>query len=193
MDSAEDITYFRERTEDLSEEITMLAALLDSDIDETVFEIIEEQVEWTLLHSSSDQSQRGSLFTLFLYNPLMAFLHTCGLSSMRRGLWDKCQDYLRKVYRDVGQLITRARSIDQAFLQFFGDEFLRLLLIRFVFCSATLRLHKIFRETRNYPETYPQLPKEDTIENPLVQKHILELASMLDVQNLFFNSTIDDY
>ncbi|MBN3291859.1 SCAI protein, partial [Polypterus senegalus] len=143
--------------------------------------------------SMQDQSQRGSLFTLFLYNPLMAFLHTCGLSSMRRGLWDKCQDYLRKVYRDVGQLITRARSIDQAFLQFFGDEFLRLLLIRFVFCSATLRLHKIFRETRNYPETYPQLPKEDTIENPLVQKHILELASMLDVQNLFFNSTIDDY
>ncbi|KAG2456788.1 BCOR protein, partial [Polypterus senegalus] len=53
MDSAEDITYFRERTEDLSEEITMLAALLDSDIDETVFEIIEEQVERTLLHCSS--------------------------------------------------------------------------------------------------------------------------------------------
>ncbi|KAG2457518.1 TMM62 protein, partial [Polypterus senegalus] len=53
MDSAEDITYFRERIEDLSEEITMLAALLDSDIDETMFEIIEEQVERTLLHSSS--------------------------------------------------------------------------------------------------------------------------------------------
>ncbi|KAG2465251.1 TRA2A protein, partial [Polypterus senegalus] len=53
MDSAEDITYFRERIEDLSEEIRMLAALLDSDIDETVFEIIEEQVEQTLLHSSS--------------------------------------------------------------------------------------------------------------------------------------------
>ncbi|KAG2466875.1 VTDB protein, partial [Polypterus senegalus] len=53
MDSAEDITYFRERTEDLSEEITMLAALLDSDVDETVFEIIEEQVERTLLHCSS--------------------------------------------------------------------------------------------------------------------------------------------
>lgn len=34
---------------------------------------------------------------------------------------------------------------DQAFLQFFGDEFLRLLLIRFVFCSAALRLHKLFR------------------------------------------------
>ncbi|RXM93667.1 Protein SCAI [Acipenser ruthenus] len=58
-----------------------------------------------------DQSQRGSLFTLFLYNPLMAFLYVCGLSSMRSGLWDKCQEFLRKVNRDLGQLISRSRSI----------------------------------------------------------------------------------
>lgn len=39
---------------------------------------------------------------------------------------------------------------DQAFLQFFGDEFLRLLIIRFVFCSAALRLHKLFRVSHFY-------------------------------------------
>ncbi|XP_062063539.1 protein SCAI isoform X2 [Lepus europaeus] len=93
-----------------------------------------------------DQSQRGSLFTLFLNNPLMAFLFVSGLSSMRRGLWEKCQEYLRKINRDIAQLLTHSRSIDQAFLQFFGDEFLRLLLTRFIFCSATMRMHKIFRE-----------------------------------------------
>ncbi|MGH0125912.1 UNVERIFIED_CONTAM: hypothetical protein FKN15_026461 [Acipenser sinensis] len=87
----------------------------------------------------------------------------------------------------------RAPPPNQAFLQFFGDEFLRLLLVRFVFCSATMRLHKVFRETRNYPETYPQLPKEETVENPMVQKHVLELASILDVQNLFCDNTLDDY
>ncbi|XP_074067689.1 protein SCAI isoform X5 [Macrotis lagotis] len=140
-----------------------------------------------------DQSQRGSLFTLFLNNPLMAFLFVSGLSSMRRGLWEKCQEYLRKINRDIAQLLTHSRSIDQAFLQFFGDEFLRLLLTRFVFCSATMRMHKIFRETRNYPETYPQLPRDETVENPHLQKHILELASILDVRNVFFENTIDDY
>nr|XP_023401076.1 protein SCAI [Loxodonta africana] len=140
-----------------------------------------------------DQSQRGSLFTLFLNNPLMAFLFVSGLSSMRRGLWEKCQEYLRKINRDIAQLLTHSRSIDQAFLQFFGDEFLRLLLTRFIFCSATMRMHKIFRETRNYPETYPQLPRDETVENPLLQKHILELASILDVRNVFLENTIDDY
>ncbi|KAL2100091.1 hypothetical protein ACEWY4_004485 [Coilia grayii] len=144
--------------------------------------------------SMQDQSQRGSLFTLFLYNPLMGFLSVCGLSSMRQGLWDKAQDFLRKVYRDIGTLITRSRVIDQAFLQFYGDEFLRLLMIRFVFCSATLRLHKLFRESRSFPDSYPQLPKQDTVENTTLQKHVHELAAMLDVQNLFCNnSTLDNY
>ncbi|XP_026542529.1 protein SCAI [Notechis scutatus] len=141
-----------------------------------------------------DQSQRGSLFTFFLNNPLMAFLFVSGLSSMRKGLWDKCHDYLRKINRDIAQLLTHSRSIDQAFLQFFGDEFLRLLLTRFIFCSATMRMHKIFRqETRNYPESYPQLPRDETVENPHLQKHILELASILDVRNVFLETTLDDY
>uniref|UniRef100_A0A4W6DUD9 Suppressor of cancer cell invasion n=1 Tax=Lates calcarifer TaxID=8187 RepID=A0A4W6DUD9_LATCA len=139
------------------------------------------------------QSQRGSLFTLFLYSPLLAFSSVCGLNSVRRGLWDKAQEFLRKVYRDIGQMITRSRSIDQAFLQFFGDEFLRLLLIRFVFCSATLRLHKLFRESRSFPESYPELPKQDTVESSLLQKHILELATMLDVQSLFWDDSLEAY
>ncbi|XP_040298069.1 protein SCAI [Bufo bufo] len=140
-----------------------------------------------------DHSQRGSLFTLFLNNPLMAFLFISGLSSMRKGLWDKCQDHLRKINRDIAQLLTHSRSIDQAFLQFFGDEFLRLLLTRFIFCSATLRMHKSFKETRNYPETYPSLPRDELVENLHLQKQILELASILDVRNLFLETTMDEY
>ncbi|XP_007907722.1 protein SCAI [Callorhinchus milii] len=139
-----------------------------------------------------DQSQRGSLFTLFLYNPLMAFVFMCRLTNMRKALWDQCQEYLRRMNIEIVQLLTQTRTIDQAFLQFFGDDFLRLLLIRFILCSATMRLHKMFRETRNYPETYPQLQKEDTVENPLLQNRILELASLLDVRSLFMENTTDE-
>jgi len=58
-----------------------------------------------------DQSQRGSLFTLFLYSPLLAFSSVCGLNSVRRGLWERAQEFLRKVFRDIGQMITRSRTI----------------------------------------------------------------------------------
>ncbi|GAA6087516.1 protein SCAI isoform X3 [Tachysurus ichikawai] len=140
-----------------------------------------------------DQSQHGSLFTLFLYNPLMGFLSVCGLTSMRQGLWDKAQEFVRKVSHDIGQMLTSSRTIDQAFLQFYGDEFLRLLMIRFVFCCATLRLHKLFREAQSFPESYPQLPKQEMVESSLLQKQIMELAAMLDVQNLFFDCMLDNY
>ncbi|XP_052448753.1 protein SCAI isoform X2 [Carassius gibelio] len=143
--------------------------------------------------SMQDQCQRGSLFTLFLYNPLMGFLSVCGLSSMRYGLWEKAQELLRKVFHDIGQMITSSRAIDQAYLQFYGDEFLRLLMIRFVFCCTTLRLHKLFREARSFPESYPPLPKQEMVESSLLQKHVLELAAMLDVQNLFSDGMLDNY
>ncbi|XP_051521451.1 protein SCAI-like isoform X1 [Myxocyprinus asiaticus] len=143
--------------------------------------------------SMQDQSQRGSLFTLFLYNPLMGFLSVCGLTSMRYGLWEKAQEHLRKLFHDIGQMITSSRVVDQAYLQFYGDEFLRLLMIRFVFCCITLRLHKLFRETRSFPESYPPLPKQEMMESSLLQKHVLELAAMLDVQNLFCDGMLDNY
>lgn len=143
--------------------------------------------------SVQDQCQRGSLFTLFLYSPLLAFSSVCGLSSVQRGLWERAQEFLSKVYQDIGQMITRSRTIDQAFLQFFGDEFLRLLLIRFVFCSAALRLHKLFRESQSFPESYPELPKQDTVESGLLQKHVLQLAAMLDVQSLFWDAPLEAY
>lgn len=143
--------------------------------------------------SMQDQCQRGSVFTLFLYNPLMGFLSVCGLSNMRYGLWEKAQELLRKVFLDIGQMITCSRVVDQAFLQFYGDEFLRLLMIRFVFCSTTLRLHKLFREARSFPESYPPLPKQEMVESSLLQKHVLELAAMLDVQNLFSDGMMDNY
>ncbi|XP_060768879.1 protein SCAI isoform X3 [Neoarius graeffei] len=100
--------------------------------------------------SMQDQSQRGSLFTLFLYNPLMGFLYVSGLTSMHQGLWEKAEEFLHKVSHDIGQMLTSSRAIDQAFLQFYGDEFLRLLMIRFVFCCATLRRHKLFRKTETW-------------------------------------------
>ncbi|XP_051952587.1 protein SCAI-like isoform X2 [Xyrauchen texanus] len=143
--------------------------------------------------SMQDQSQRGSLFTLFLYNPIMGFLSVCGLTSMRYGLWEKAQEILRKVFLDIGQMITSSRVVDQAYLQFYGDEFLRLLMIRFVFCCITLRLHKLFRETRSFPESYPPLPKQEMVESSLLQKHVLELAAMLDVQNLFCDGMLENY
>uniref|UniRef100_A0A8C2B079 Suppressor of cancer cell invasion n=1 Tax=Cyprinus carpio TaxID=7962 RepID=A0A8C2B079_CYPCA len=135
--------------------------------------------------SMQDQCQRGSLFTLFLYNPLMGFLSVCGLSSMRYGLWEKAQELLRKVFHDISQMITSSRVVDQAYLQFYGDELLNKVVIFLFLCTQ-----KVFSY---FPESYPPLPKQEMVESSLLQKHVLELAAMLDVQNLFSDGMLDNY
>jgi hypothetical protein len=49
----------------------------------------------------------------------------------------------------------------------------------------------LLQESRSFPESYPQLPKQDTVESSLLQKHVLELAAMLDVRSLFWDGTLD--
>uniref|UniRef100_A0A4W6DU56 Suppressor of cancer cell invasion n=1 Tax=Lates calcarifer TaxID=8187 RepID=A0A4W6DU56_LATCA len=143
--------------------------------------------------SVQDQSQRGSLFTLFLYSPLLAFSSVCGLNSVRRGLWDKAQEFLRKVYRDIGQMITRSRSIGSIFTK---DSFMcasMLLRLEWTMKNFFKSQMLCLQESRSFPESYPELPKQDTVESSLLQKHILELATMLDVQSLFWDDSLEAY
>lgn len=49
------------------------------------------------------------------------------------------------------------------------------------------------QESQSFPESYPELPKKDTVESGLLQKHVLELAAMLEVQNLFWEESQETY
>jgi len=49
------------------------------------------------------------------------------------------------------------------------------------------------QESRSFPESYPELPKHDTVESSILQKHILELATMLDAQSLFWDDSLEAY
>lgn len=51
----------------------------------------------------------------------------------------------------------------------------------------------LLQESQSFPESYPELPKHDTVESSLLQKHILELAAMLDVQSLFWDDSLEAY
>lgn len=41
----------------------------------------------------------------------MGFLSVCGMTSMRQGLWEKAQEFLWKIFNDIGQLLTSSRAI----------------------------------------------------------------------------------
>ncbi|CAL1546949.1 unnamed protein product [Lymnaea stagnalis] len=140
-----------------------------------------EQVPVTM----QDQQLKGNLFTLFLHCPLMAMCCVCNIGDIPITLWDKCQAQVDKFVADASKLFSRARKLDHAYVQFLGDDFLRLLLLRFVFCYIVLILHRGFKGPSYYPASHPSLPTDEILEHPALYKLVLDLATMLEVRGLF--------
>ncbi|EZA53505.1 Protein SCAI [Ooceraea biroi] len=147
-----------------------------------------------------DLRHGGSLFTLFLHAPLAAFCLICNVGSLPVQHWERCQRYIERFLNEASQLVTRSRcdypvtlsTISQpaetSVLQFFGDDFLRLLLVRYVFCDVVLNLHRSFRGYQQRPRCHPPLPNEDVLEHPNLHHLVLDLAACLDARDHFSDS-----
>jgi len=133
-----------------------------------------------------DHAHRGSLFTLFLHSPLSAFCFVTNIVDIPLHLWDKCLAYIDRFITEASRLITRCRGVDASYLNFLGDDFLRLLLCRYIFCDVVLRIHRAFKTSQFYPKSHPALPELDILENPTLQRYVIDLAAQLDVRHVFF-------
>lgn len=92
-----------------------------------------------------DQQHKGSLFTLFLHCPLTAICLISNIIEIPIQLWEKAQIQVDRFLAEAGRLVVRSRNIDPAYIQFYGDDFLRLLMLRFIFCCVVVRMHRLFR------------------------------------------------
>lgn len=92
-----------------------------------------------------DQQHKGSLFTLFLHCPLTAICLISNIIEVPVQLWEKAQQHIDHFLTEAGRLLVRSRSVDPVFLHFYGDDFLRVLILRFLFCSMVIRMHRLFR------------------------------------------------
>ncbi|XP_011166475.1 protein SCAI [Solenopsis invicta] len=134
-----------------------------------------------------DLRHGGSLFTLFLHAPLAAFCLICNVGSLPVQHWERCQRYIERFLNEASQLVTRSRC-ETSVLQFFGDDFLRLLLVRYVFCDVVLNLHRSFRGRQQRPRCHPPLPDAEVLEHPTLHHLVLDLAACLDARDHFPDS-----
>lgn len=128
--------------------------------------------------------RNGNIFTLFLHSPLTALCLICKITALPIHHWERCQLVVNRFISEASTLFTRSTA-DLAYLQFFGDDFLRLLILRFIFCYVVLRNHEVFKAPVFRPKCYPPLPENELLEHPVLQHFIYDLASHLDVRNQF--------
>ena len=60
-------------------------------------------------------------------------------------IYNKAQTSIDQIFIEIARSIARSKQIDFIYTQFYSDEFLRSYILRFVFCYATLRLHRGFK------------------------------------------------
>ncbi|KAG1714779.1 Protein SCAI [Nymphon striatum] len=135
-----------------------------------------------------DTHHKGNLFTLFLHSPLTAFCFICKVSGVPITSWEKGRVNVDRFLSEAGRLITRSRGVDSSYIQFYNDDFLRLLLLRFIFCYVVMKMHKFFKGRSNYPRCYPMLPESEILENATLQKCVLDLANLLECRGYFYES-----
>lgn len=92
-----------------------------------------------------DQQHKGSLFTLFLHCPLTAICLISNIIEVPIQLWEKAQQHIDIFLSEAGRLLVHSRSVDPVYLQFSGDDFMRVIILRFIFCTMVSRMHRLFR------------------------------------------------
>lgn len=132
-----------------------------------------------------NDNTKGSLFTLFLHCPLTALCSISNIIEVPETIWREAQFYMDKFYTELGQIILQSRLLDPSFISLCSDDFLRLLIFRFIFCVTIMRLHRLFRTSNYYPRSYPQIPETELIQHPILKQIISDLTVTLDIRTLF--------
>jgi hypothetical protein len=112
--------------------------------------------------------QQGNLFTMFLTNPLYGFCYICSVSNLTADMLSKAHYQLKLTFSEIVRAVYSSKKIGQTFLiypssfdfilssfilliidsvylKFFHDDFLKVFILRFIFCYNCLRLHRAFK------------------------------------------------
>ncbi|KAI8919103.1 protein SCAI [Powellomyces hirtus] len=107
--------------------------------------------------SIKDNTQIGSLFTLFLTIPIKAFAFISDLTEVSKDTWENCSRAIRETETLVGELLDGEAALDPSHKRFLQDDFLRQFMIRFVIADAILHAHTSFKDPQHFPTCFPAL------------------------------------
>ncbi|XP_050684185.1 protein SCAI isoform X2 [Leptidea sinapis] len=133
----------------------------------------------------NDRNYQGNLLTLFLHNPLMGFCASCELYSIEEAVYNTCYGFVLDFLFQCAQLILRVR-IDTNFFAFLGDDFLKIIILRFIFCECSLRLNRNFRSRNHLVRSVPSLPDE-LLSHATLVAIVLRIADHLGVKSQFLD------
>lgn len=138
--------------------------------------------------SGDSTRQSGSQFTMFLTAPLQAFCFLIGNNRLDsdKDSYNKAEELLSLSLNEWATTLVASTSLDPVWVEVLGDPLLRRLLLRFIFCRATLSLLKASNDKAEcLPSCVPPLPESVGGESMLSQCCVMRVASFLGAADQF--------
>ncbi|OZJ03563.1 hypothetical protein BZG36_03094 [Bifiguratus adelaidae] len=126
--------------------------------------------------SIQDVTEIGSLFTLFLHNPILGFSFISDIAEMDPATWKECNRIIAQAENKVTDQLHVSPSLNNLVRRFLQDDFLRQLIVRFVICHILMRSHTAFKEEKYFPSSFPALSQD-----VLYSKEVVNLLGELTV------------
>eukprot|EP00039_Didymoeca_costata_P001734 m.54671 g.54671 ORF g.54671 m.54671 type:complete len:573 (+) comp10941_c0_seq1:70-1788(+) len=139
----------------------------------------------------------GSLLSLFLQSPLegFCFVSFLGLQDVPLGisLWTSSLSIWNSTYREIESLLSNPTFFDTSVQRLCGDQFLRRIVIHFIFFHETLNAHVAFQGSQFLPKATKGLDLLQIASSGVVRQCICTLAGALKVTSLYnFEQTTSD-
>ena len=128
----------------------------------------------------------GGLLTFFLHDPVAAFCVLGGVAEVPEATHSQLEAMLLHSFAQTTRALLACPETPAACLAFLSEPFCRTLILRFVFCHATLCLHKTPRAgaAPELPESAPPLPSAVLLHDATLGV-VRQLAAILGIVSQF--------
>ncbi|KAI9598912.1 protein SCAI [Syncephalis fuscata] len=135
-------------------------------------------------YPNKEVNRYGSLYTIFLYSPLLGFALIANIQETAQENWTMALHQLARLEHSVIEALSNNPEFAGPNRRFLQDDFLAQLIARHCICHTLLSHHASFTETVNLPSTHPPLPYNTAIMQVLEQG-LYQLVSMFRVEQIF--------
>ncbi|KAI9297046.1 hypothetical protein K502DRAFT_288547 [Neoconidiobolus thromboides FSU 785] len=125
-----------------------------------------------------DSAMAGSIMTMFLSSPLVAFCYIADLVELSPEIWTKMTEHFTYLEEKCIELLLNTGSLDATTKSFMYDDFLKLLIARFILATIIMGLHRLIKDSKNLPTSLPSFPSSIFSSNELISKlrSVIELT-----------------
>eukprot|EP00667_Euglena_gracilis_P003795 EG_transcript_3805 len=128
----------------------------------------------------SDAATQGSLFALFLTQPILAFWVSLQRQKLTQAVHHRASARLHTCFAEDLLPMLIGASLDPSYEAFLTNDFTRLYILRFIFCKAALVANGLFASSpQMLPTCFPALPPH-LFTAPSLTKLVEDLTAMVE-------------